>query len=290
MRHIIPISGKDSLATAIIQTTRAPEYKYEFLFNPTGQEYPEVVEWLERVEKYFDQPIIRVGRDLKQIIAEQNWFLPSSQARYCTRMAKIEPMEGYLKKEPSTIYFGIRADEDRGGYDNSSTPSITPAYPLKELGITKAMVYQINAHAGIKPPTFFWQWLWNETTKSIPAEYITAHLKEWQIDELFAWRTRSNCANCFFQRQYEWVGLFEHYPKLFWEYESWEHNVSEYYFLGQNKPLTWLVDNMEPIKQRRLKFVLQILSALAQCSLFPEDRDAPLDILNITSCGLYCGK
>ena len=33
MRHLILISGKDSLACAIVQTERAPSLPYEFVFN-----------------------------------------------------------------------------------------------------------------------------------------------------------------------------------------------------------------------------------------------------------------
>lgn len=41
IRHIIPISGKDSLCTAIVQR-QAEALEYEYLFNPTGSELPEV--------------------------------------------------------------------------------------------------------------------------------------------------------------------------------------------------------------------------------------------------------
>lgn len=51
MRYIIPISGKDSLATAIFQTTYQPNLPYEFIFNDTGSELPEVYKWLDNIEK-----------------------------------------------------------------------------------------------------------------------------------------------------------------------------------------------------------------------------------------------
>jgi len=46
-RHIMPISGKDSLATALFQLAYEPDRPYEFMFNPTGAELPEVFTWLE---------------------------------------------------------------------------------------------------------------------------------------------------------------------------------------------------------------------------------------------------
>ena len=84
IRHIIPISGKDSLCTAIVQR-QSEAREYEYLFNPTGSELPEVFEWLEKIEEFLGAKIHRVGRDLQTIIAENNYFLPSRMARFCTR-------------------------------------------------------------------------------------------------------------------------------------------------------------------------------------------------------------
>ncbi len=295
MRHIIPISGKDSLATAIVQIARTPDLPYEFMFNPTGQELPEVFEWLEKVEKYLGQRIVFVGRDLKSLIVEYNWFLPSRMARYCTRQSKIEPMEAYLGKEPCVVYYGIRADEDRGGYDNSSSPHIQPAYPLKELGINIDMVYQINDKVALKPPTFFWQSVYDQVAKQCGEDYILERFKQWQIDALFAWRSRTNCAQCFNQRKYEWVGLLEHHPAMFWEYEEWEHNVSEFYFAGQNYPLKMLAENAPLIKFRRINKLINFINSTKQGVLnFDLDDQVDdgdyVDMLTIKSCGLLCGK
>ena len=57
MRHIIPISGKDSLATALLQLQINPQLNYEYVFNPTGAELPDVFDWINRVEKYLAKPI-----------------------------------------------------------------------------------------------------------------------------------------------------------------------------------------------------------------------------------------
>ena len=147
MRHIIPISGKDSLATAMMQTARAPELDYEYVFNPTGLELPEVFEWMEKVEAYLGKKINMVGRDLKTIIEENNYFLPSLKQRYCTRQAKIEPFLEWINDEECLVYYGIRADEDRGGFNNSTSPHLTPVYPLKEMGINlDGVMIIVNKH------------------------------------------------------------------------------------------------------------------------------------------------
>ena len=55
-------------------------------------------------------------------------FLPSSNARWCTRNMKLEPFEEYVGETPTLSYVGIRGDEDREGYISrkSNIQSIFP--------------------------------------------------------------------------------------------------------------------------------------------------------------------
>ncbi len=290
MRHIIPISGKDSLATALFQIAKEPNLHYEFMFNPTGAELPEVFEWIGRVENYLGKDIIQVGVNLESLIKNYNGFLPSRQNRYCTRQSKIEPMEKYIGKDECFIYYGIRADEDRVGYNNSTNKNIIPKYPLKEAGINLAMVYQIINKAGLKPPVFRWESVYQEVCKRIGGESVLKSiLSEYQIDILFSWRTRANCYFCFNQRKYEWVGLYEHHPELFKIAEEMEHNGSEYFWNGKDYPLTKVIERKEITKENRIKAIVKFLHKL-QASADSEDDKEFVDILSITSCGLLCGK
>ena len=94
MRHIVPISGKDSLATAMLVKDIVPNVEY--FYNDVGADIPDVEAWLKMVEdKALFAPIVRVGESLVDIILDQG-ILPSFRARFCTRMAKIYPMEDYL--------------------------------------------------------------------------------------------------------------------------------------------------------------------------------------------------
>lgn len=222
MRHIIPISGKDSLATAIVQKTMEPELNYEYVFNPTGAELPEVFEWIDKVEKYLGQEIVRVGADLDTIIQEYNYFLPNSQARYCTRRSKIEPFVDWIGGEQATVYYGIRADEQREGFNNTTSQNIIASHPLQKLGIGMKEVYLIINSKGLKPPTFFWKSVYDEVCRILGYD-VKNHLSEWMFDMLFAWRSRANCYFCFNQRLYELVGLLEHHPDLFDKAESYEY-------------------------------------------------------------------
>lgn len=159
MRHIVPISGKDSLATAlVVRDLVQPEGTIEYFYNDVGADIPDVHNWLDRVEReLLKAPIVRVGESLEDIILDQG-ILPSFRSRFCTRMAKIYPMEDYLGSEPATVYFGIRADENREGY-RPTKKNITPAYPLQIHGIGMKEVYSIIK--GYEPPTFYWKRLYD---------------------------------------------------------------------------------------------------------------------------------
>lgn len=292
MKHIIPISGKDSLSTAIVQMTIDPNLDYTFVFNPTGAELPEVNIWIDKVEKYLGKSIIRVGEDLDSIIESYNFFLPNGQARYCTRQAKIEPFVKWINGDIATVYYGIRADEERGGFDNTTSRNIIPAYPLKDLGIGLKEVYQIVNSKDLKPPTFFWKSVYDEVCKIIGYD-VKQILPEWLFDMLFAWRSRANCYFCFNQRLYELVGLLEHHPDLFYKAESYEYKGGDDpYFWKKDYPMKKIRENADKIKRKRIHNICKIIAPKLILNIFQEDEEDEefFDILQVKSCGLFCGK
>jgi len=154
-RHIIPISGKDSATTAIVQMAYQPDLDYEFIYNDTFAELPEVDLWLKRMEEYLRKPIFRIGENLTDIIYDQG-ILPSRRVRFCTRLSKIYPMEDWIAKDnrPAKLYLGIRADEQRIGYV-STRNNIEPVYPLQDMGITLPLVYDILDARELTPQISF---------------------------------------------------------------------------------------------------------------------------------------
>lgn len=292
MRYIIPISGKDSLATALVQLRREPDLPYEYMFNPTGAELPEVFDWIDRVEAYLGKPIIQVGEDLEEIIKDLNYFLPSRNRRYCTHQAKIVPMEKWLGKDDCLIYYGIRSDEKhRIGYTNPSG-RLTPVMPLIEEGIDINGVYEIISYAGLKPPTFFWEYVYKEVCRRVGGERIVKLLlSDWQIDMLFSWRTRANCNFCFNQRKYEWIGLLIFHPELFWRAESFEHKGSNGVYSWSDKPLSEIAKDKDKIIESRIVKLTKFINKLKQGEIQFDDTEKGFDdILKVTSCGLFCGK
>ena len=245
-RHIIGISGgKDSAALAIYLTQKRNDWRYfhdlseaagctaaareikrnkrspeiECFFTDTGKELPEVYEYLNVLEKFLDRPISRLSPFPEHedqntapfdhfLWAEHGGLLPSRRQRWCTLKMKIKPMRNFVGNDPTINYVGIRADEMTRA-KLSSLSNITPIYPFITDGLLRRDIVNLL-----------------EETTGIP--------------EYYAWRTRSGCYFCFFQRKSEWLGLREHHPDLFdramqYETETFDPETGRMY--------TWM-DNM----------------------------------------------
>lgn len=191
LRHICGISGgKDSSALAVYMRDRVPEMEY--FFCDTGAELPETYEYLDKLETALGKPITRLNARK----GFDHWFtvyrgaLPSPQMRWCTKKMKIEPLEEWIGDNPAVSYVAIRADESsRKGYV-STKPNIKAVFPFIEDDVTHDGVLQILDEAGIGLPGYY------------------------------AWRTRSGCYFCFYQRKAEWVGLADRHPDL------WDRSVA----------------------------------------------------------------
>lgn len=239
VRHILNISGgKDSSALAVYMKNRVPEMEY--VFCDTQKELPETYEYLDKLEAYLGKPIVRLNDDrgFDHWLEVYGGLLPSSQARWCTRKLKIEPLEEYVGSDEVISYVAIRADENRSGYI-STKPNITPVFPFKEEGILKQDVFRILEESGLGLPKYY------------------------------EWRTRSGCYFCFFQRRSEWIGLKDHHPELYdkaKEYEKIDEVTGQRFTWSQRESLT----NLERPERRE-----EILKKAAEQSLDKEANSAP---------------
>lgn len=240
-RHILNISGgKDSTALAVFMKQKRPEIEMEYVFCDTQKELPETYEYLDKIEAYLGKPIVRLNDDrgFDHWLQVYGGLLPSSQARWCTRKLKIEPLEDYVGTDEVISYVAIRADEDRSGYV-STKPNITPVFPFKEHGITKADVYRILEESGLGLPKYY------------------------------EWRSRSGCYFCFYQRRSEWVGLLDRHPDLFEKSKEYEKIDS---VTGQR--FTWSQrESLEELEQPERK--ADILKRAAEQSLDKEFKSGP---------------
>ena len=206
IRHICGLSGgKDSTALAIYMRDRISEMEYAFC--DTGKELRETYEYLDVVEAYLGKKIERLNakRDFDHWHKVFGGFLPSPQARWCTKLLKLKPFETFVGDNPVISYVGIRADEDRTGLI-SGKPNLTTVFPFKEDGIDYNGVMRILEESGIGMPPYL----------------------KWG-------RTHSGCYFCFYQTKYEWVQLLRNYPEDFDKAESYEKLDQ-----ADGKNFTWL--------------------------------------------------
>ena len=191
-RHIVNLSGgKDSTALAIFLRDKIPQLEY--LFCDTHKELPETYEYLDKLAAFLGRPITRLNaqRGFDHWLDMYGGMLPSARVRWCTRKLKIEPFEAYVGNDTVWSYVGIRADEARSGYV-STKPNIYPVLPFKEFGLGIGDVERLLEASGLGLPAYY------------------------------AWRQRSGCSFCFFQRTGEWAGLLERHPDLFEEAKTYE--------------------------------------------------------------------
>ncbi len=293
MRHIIPISGKDSLATALLQTARHPALPYEYVFCDTGTELPETYDWLKRVQEVTGFQIQRVGRSLEALIRHYD-ILPSHGRRFCTKEAKIQPLEKFYGKTGCMVYYGLRADESRVGVRPSDL--WTPVYPLVDMGIDLRGVWVILNHKDLLPPSYFWPSLYYRVLELMGSRaHLIEELEPWEQRMLFAGRTRSNCYFCFYQRVYEFAWLAETHPDLFAKL-CWFERFGTRRRRPDSQIFTWnarffaddkIGNERRRIVDTRARQVIQTINNRFNRGLFDDPCDTEIAL---TSCGLLCGK
>ena len=211
-RHILGISGgRDSAALAVHMRQTRPELTLEYFFTDTGKELLEVYQFLDKLEGFLGQPIVRLNpdRDFDFWLREYNHFLPSPRTRWCTRQLKLRPLERWLREDLDAgvtvnSYVAIRADEpQREGYQ-ATHPNMRVHFPLKEAGIDRSGVMETLESAGVGEP------------------------------EYYRWRSRSGCTFCFYQQKIEWVRLLREHPDAFEDARGYEKSA-----LQHGSPFTW---------------------------------------------------
>jgi 3'-phosphoadenosine 5'-phosphosulfate sulfotransferase (PAPS reductase)/FAD synthetase len=222
-KHVLGLSGgKDSSALAIYMRDRYPELDIEYFFTDTGEELEEVYEYLNMLEGYLGKSIryLDPHRDFKFHLRQNNNFLPSPQARWCTVQLKLVPFEKWVDEEfiskgfQVKSYVAIRADENfREGLQ--SKKNIQTVLPFVNDHVDKSGVLEILENSGLGLPKYY------------------------------EWRSRSGCTFCFFQRKIEWVGLLERHPEAFESAKRMEKTALE-----DGSPFTWCQgESLEELSQ-----------------------------------------
>jgi 3'-phosphoadenosine 5'-phosphosulfate sulfotransferase (PAPS reductase)/FAD synthetase len=226
-RHIVSLSGgKDSAAMAIFIAQEFPSIPTEYVFCDTQCELPETYAYLDMLEDLLGKEIQRVSAfDLINVKDRHNrnpfdivlneiysGFLPSPRTRWCTRLLKIQVFEHFVGDDKAYNYIGIRADENRDGFQTkkppvlSEAPNIIPVYPFLDRNKTYSDIIDLLESTGVGFPSYY------------------------------RWRTRSGCYFCFYQQIGEWQNLKEEHPDLFAKAQSFE-NAKKGYTWVQGKSL-----------------------------------------------------
>ena len=167
------------------------------IFTDTGWEHQKLYDWLDTVEQKTGHKITRIRpkETLPEMIKRQGVF-PSPMMRFCTRMAKIKPMDDFLKdKTPCEIMIGLNYDErDRTG-NHGLVQGVEYSYPLIDLKITR--------------------------DKCIDA------LKQHDLYPSFpAYMRRGGCVGCFYKSKHEFYRMAKDSPEEAYEVARLEEELN----------------------------------------------------------------
>lgn len=154
VRHVLGISGgKDSAALAIYMKQKYPSIDIELYNCDTGKELEETYQLIRNLEVYLGIKIKMLGSEssleapFDHFLKMYGGFLPSSNARWCTKKLKIEPFEKYVGEQPVISYVGIRGDEEREGYI-STKPNVQSIFPFRKnmwsIDVTNKLLSNTN--------------------------------------------------------------------------------------------------------------------------------------------------
>ena len=155
-RHVLGISGgKDSAALAVYLRKKYPMLNIEFYSCDTGKELEETYKLIRDLEN--------IGIKINLVQAAENsseapfdhflklygGYLPSSNARWCTKKLKLEPFEKYVGTDPVISYVGIRGDEEREGYI-STKKNIQSIFPFRKNIWSEDVISKVLSNQNIE--------------------------------------------------------------------------------------------------------------------------------------------
>jgi len=157
VRHVLGISGgKDSAALAIYIKSKYPGLHIEYYTCDTGKELDETYQLIKNLEIYLGIKIELLQgaansseAPFDHFLKMYGGFLPSSNARWCTKKLKLEPFEAYVGDDPVISYVGIRGDEEREGYI-STKKNIQSIFPFRKNIWSQDVVNKLLTNSNIE--------------------------------------------------------------------------------------------------------------------------------------------
>lgn len=186
---------------------------------------------------------------LPEYIQKQK-FYPSFNARFCTRMFKIEPIDEYLcqfEEEGVELMIGLNKDEEgqRTG-NHGNLPFVKYSYPLIVNGLTRSHCESVLNAAGLHPN-------------------FPAYMK------------RGGCVGCFYKSKKEYEAMVHLSPDEFDSVIALEESIQdkrgEFYKIKKDMPS--MKDFKKEVKDQLL--------------LFDPNQVYPT-INTETKCGVFCNR
>jgi len=226
MKQFISFSGGVESSTMCVLFGN----KADAIFCDTGFEHEEIYKRIDLVEhwvKNFHRSDFKIHRiqnekhgSLIDYIKEAK-FYPSFQARYCTRMFKIEPIDKYLeqfKADGVELMIGLNADEieQRTG-NHGNKKFVKYSYPLADNNLTRQACIAILKKVDLYP-------------------------------EFPAYMRRGGCVGCYYKsiKEYEAMALLN--PKEFNIVQLLEEEIQdirkEYFSIKQNITMKQIKENV----------------------------------------------
>lgn len=160
MRQFIAFSGGVESSTMCVLFGN----KADAIFSDTGFEHDEIYKRVDLVERWVrdfhrEDFIIHKIKNTKhnsliEYIKEAK-FYPNFQARYCTRMFKIEPIDNFLegyKDEGVELMIGLNADEiDQRTGNHGNKKFVNYSYPLADNGLVRGACISILKRVNLYP-------------------------------------------------------------------------------------------------------------------------------------------
>jgi len=200
--------GKDSTAVAIL--TAEQRLNCQYIFCDSKAEYPEVYEYLNKIENTLGIKIIRIESEgFEAILKHKNYMFPSPRRRWCTQLLKIKPMQKWIQQfNGATVctLVGNRIDERRIGRLRSiGSAGELRAFPLLQLGYGKGEVEALLIKSGLGIPIYY------------------------------QYKPRSGCWCCPFQSVLSWRKLLRYHPELFAKAEEWQAEIDNRVKTGKQR-------------------------------------------------------
>ena len=102
--------GKDSAALAIYLHKKHPELDVEYYFCDTGKELEETYALIRNLEIYLGKKVEKLNGapeshedPFDHFLESYGGYLPSSNARWCTKKLKLDPFEEWIGDDPCDL-------------------------------------------------------------------------------------------------------------------------------------------------------------------------------------------